>query len=195
MIADSSSLEGQFLVAMPEMGDNRFDKTVIFVCAHSDEGAMGFVINKPMAEPKIIDFFEQLKITSEAERENVISELGSSILYTGGPVEPGRGFVLHSSEYSSNSTLQIEGNVALTATLEILREISMGRGPEKYFITLGYSGWSAGQLEDEIAANGWLVCPMDEAVIFNAESSTKYNAVMNAMGINPLLLSGDSGHA
>lgn len=195
MIADSTSLEGQFLVAMPAMGDTRFERTVIYVCAHSGEGAMGFVINKPLAEPSIGDFFDRLQIVSERERAAMANNIETARLRSGGPVEPGRGFVLHSGDYQSESTLRVDDNVSLTATLEILRELAMGRGPRHYFLALGYSGWSGGQLEDEIGANGWLVAPADAGLIYDGEDDTKYHRVMHRMGINPSLLSQETGHA
>jgi putative transcriptional regulator len=195
MIADSTSLEGQLLVAMPRMGDSRFEETVIFICAHSNEGAMGFIVNRTMNEPETADFLQKLGIISPRDAMTLPSELANTSLHMGGPVEPGRGFVLHSSDYQAETTLQVADDICLTATLEILRSLAVGKGPRRYIIALGYSGWSSGQLEDEIAANGWLVAPTDESIIYDSDNGSKYLRVMAAMGINPLLISADTGHA
>lgn len=194
-MSDSTKLEGQLLVAMPKMGDARFEKTVIYLCAHSNEGSMGFIINRPLETPKPQDFLTQLNIVSENEIDKIPTELVNGALYSGGPVEPGRGFVLHTPEYEGQSTIKVSKDVFLTATLEILREIAVGRGPEKYALALGYSGWSAGQLEDEISSNGWLVTNADANIIYSDDHGTKYNYTMNQMGIDPALLSADAGHA
>jgi len=152
----SLSLEGQFLIAMPGMGDQRFEKSVIFICAHSEEGAMGFIVNQTMQSPTVLEFFKQLEIVNETELAAVPAEISKLVLHMGGPVEPGRGFVLHSEEFRSDSSLRVEGDIYLTATLEILRAISTGQGPKRLMLALGYSGWAAGQLEEEIVSNGWL---------------------------------------
>lgn len=191
----STSLEGQFLVAMPGMGDTRFEKTVIYICAHSEEGAMGFVVNRPAASPSASDFLLQLGLISETEVNDLPEHLGSHLLHTGGPVEPGRGFVLHTADYSADATLVVDGQIGLTATLEILRELATGSGPSEYLVTLGYSGWSAGQLEEEIAANGWLVCPADSSIIFSRDDEQKYARAMGILGIDPNWLSAEAGHA
>lgn len=195
MISDTSSLEGQFLIAMPGMGDTRFEKTVILVCAHSAEGAMGFILNKALADPEIPDFLVQLNVIGEEERRKIPPGVASSVLHTGGPVEPGRGFVLHSPDFHSDSTIRVTEWASLTATLEILREIAMGRGPDRFFLALGYSGWSAGQLEEEIGSNGWLVAPGDAGLLFGTDLDGKYLRAMQMMGINPVWLSAEAGHA
>ena len=190
-----SSLEGRFLVAMPRMGDARFENTVVFLCAHSDDGAMGFVINRPLAEPSFSDFMLKLGIVTENEKAILLDSLEAKSLHTGGPVEPGRGFVLHSPDFSTESTIQVNTEISLTATLEILRAIATNKGPSRHVVALGYSGWSAGQLEEEIASNGWLVAQSDSEIVFGGQNDTKYNRVMGAMGIDPVLLSADTGHA
>ncbi|MCU0789501.1 MAG: YqgE/AlgH family protein [Nitratireductor sp.] len=195
MIRQIETLQGQFLIAMPNMGDTRFEKTVIYLCAHSADGAMGFVINRTLETPTIPEFLHQLNIVNEEERDAIPASLRTAPLYSGGPVEPGRGFVLHSPDYSSETTLAIDETISLTATLEILRAISFGRGPGRVFLALGYSGWAAGQLEEEIAANGWLTCQADPGLIFDRDQETKYSRALRAMGINPLLLSAQAGHA
>lgn len=194
-MSDCTKLEGQLLVAMPRMGDARFEKTVIYLCAHSAEGSMGFIINRPLETPRPKDFLTQLSIISETEVDKIPMQLMEGDLYSGGPVEPGRGFVLHTAEYEGQSTIKVAKDVYLTATLEILREIAVGRGPDKYILALGYSGWSAGQLEEEISSNGWLVTSGDSSLIYSNDHDAKYNQAMNNMGIDPTLLSTDAGHA
>lgn len=189
------TLEGSFLVAMPRMGDSRFENTVVFLCAHSQEGAMGFIVNKPASTPEPADFWQKLGIVTERDLEQMQSIIGGTRLYTGGPVEPGRGFVLHSNDYETDATLRVNDDVSLTATLEILRDIALGRGPRRFLVALGYSGWSGGQLEEEIASNGWLVCPSDGDIIFDREDPTKYLRAMHSMGIDPSLISAEAGHA
>jgi putative transcriptional regulator len=195
MIRHLETLQGQFLIAMPNMGDTRFEKTVVYLCAHSADGAMGFVINRTLESPTVPEFLSQLNIVTDDERDSIPASLRIAPLYSGGPVEPGRGFVLHSPDYTAESTLAIDDTISLTATLEILRAISIGRGPRRVFMALGYSGWAAGQLEEEIAANGWLTCRADAGLIFDRDQETKYARALRSMGINPLLLSAQAGHA
>ena len=198
-MSDTSSmmdtLHGQFLVAMPNMGDPRFEKTVIFICAHTSDGAMGFVVNKTIVKPTVPDFLQQLAIVDETELDRVPDQVKQMSLHSGGPVEPGRGFVLHSSEFRADTTMPVNEDVSLTATLEILRSISMGRGPRRRLLMLGYSGWAGGQLEEEIAANGWLTTPADSEILFAAQNESKYDRVLLKMGVDPRLLSGEAGHA
>lgn len=195
MKEDFPSLCGKFLIAMPGMGDMRFDKTVIYICAHSDEGAMGFIINQSIDTPKIDEFLLQLEIINQEESDDLSKEILSMGLHTGGPVEPGRGFVLHSPEFKSDATVEVDGNVRLTATLEILRQIALGKGPKSFMMALGYSGWSAGQLEDEIISNGWLIVDADESIIFDKKNATKYTRSLKLLGVDEALLSSNSGHA
>ena len=195
MLSESTFLEGQFLVAMPNMGDARFENTIIFVCAHNDEGAMGFIINRAMANPSVTEFLKKLGLVSELDIGKIPSDVSQKELHTGGPVEPGRGFVLHSPDYHSTTTLKVNGEVSLTATLEILRDIAVGKGPKDYFLALGYSGWGSGQLEDEIAANGWLTCNHGSSIIYDRDHDTKYMRIMKSMGIDPRLISVETGHA
>ncbi len=189
------SLCGKFLIAMPGMGDARFEKAVIYICAHSDEGAMGFIINQVLDNPKVPDFLCQLEIINESERHALSLDTMDKNMHSGGPVEPGRGFVLHSPDYKSESTVEVKGNVHLTATLEILRAIAIGNGPELNMIALGYSGWSAGQLEDEIVSNGWLVVDAEDGIIFDKNNNTKYSRSLKLLGVDEALLSSSSGHA
>ncbi len=196
MIKESfPSLCGKFLIAMPGMGDVRFDKTVIYICAHSDEGAMGFIINQVLDNPKVPDFLCQLEIITEEERQKIPHEAKRKNMHSGGPVEPGRGFVLHSDDFKSDSTVEVHGDVRLTATLEILRAIATGNGPKSSMLALGYSGWSAGQLEDEIASNGWLVADADESIIYDKNNESKYSRSLKLLGVDEAVLSSSSGHA
>ena len=192
---ETLSLTGQFLIAMPGMGDQRFEKSVIFVCAHSEDGAMGFIINRTMASPSIVDFFTKLEIITHEEQDTFGEELAARSLNMGGPVEPGRGFVLHTPDFESETSLKIGDSICLTATLEILRAIAMGRGPERILLALGYSGWGAGQLEREIISNGWLNCEADHDILFDQDHETKYERALATLGIDPLLLSSEAGHA
>lgn len=182
-------------MAMPGMGDFRFEKSVIYICAHSDEGAMGFIINQKLDNPKVPDFLCQLEIITEEERHQLPQHILNKPMHSGGPVEPGRGFVLHSPDFTSESTVEVAGNICLTATLEILRAIATSCGPEASFLALGYSGWSAGQLEDEVASNGWLIADAQEDLIFDTNHETKYTRSLRMLGIDEALLSSSSGHA
>jgi len=191
----SDYLEGKFLIAMPAMGDTRFEKSVIYICAHTEKGAMGFIINRALNTPPISEFFTQLGIVNDEETDQLAANLKSIQLYSGGPVEPGRGFVLHSPEFKGDSTLEVDENVYLTATLEILRAIATAKGPKKILLALGYSGWASGQLEEEIVSNGWLISSAESSVIFGRNNAVKYQQALNILGVDPMLLSTDAGHA
>lgn len=189
-------LDGQLLVAMPGMADERFSRTVIYICAHSPEGAMGIVVNKPAADLSFPDLLVQLEIVPEAERIRLPTKLGRMQVLMGGPVETTRGFVLHSPDFFiDQSTLPIDDGVCLTATVDILRALARGEGPRQAVLALGYAGWSAGQLETEIQSNGWLNCPADADLIFNHPSDAKYDLALKRLGIDPAMLSMDAGHA
>lgn len=182
------TLTGQLLVAMPGMPDPRFAKTVIYVCAHSTEGAMGLVVNRVLDSMTFPDLLEQLGIPP--------SPLGERIdVHFGGPVESGRGFVLHSPEYMKETTLVVDNHVALTATVDILRDMVEGLGPERTLVALGYAGWGPGQLDSEIKANGWLHVPADDDLVFGQGMETKWEQAMTKLGIDPRMLSDEAGHA
>ncbi|MGC1494799.1 MAG: YqgE/AlgH family protein [Sulfitobacter sp.] len=182
-------LTGKLLVAMPGMGDPRFAHSVIYLTAHSAQGAMGLMVNKPAPELKLSDVLDQLV-------EGSVPVDGSLGVYIGGPVETGRGFVLHSDEYTSAiETLVVDGGIALTATLDILEDIAAGKGPDKALLTLGYAGWGPGQLEGEIAQNGWLTCDADMALVFGLPDAQKWAAAVQSLGIDPLGLSATAGRA
>jgi len=189
-------LDGQVLVAMPGMADERFARAVIYVCAHSAEGAMGIVLNRPAADLNFSDLLVQLEIVPEMERIRLPNQVSAMQVLMGGPVETSRGFVLHSPDfYIDQSTLPIDDEVCLTATIDILRAIARGDGPSHAVLALGYAGWSAGQLESEIQANGWLNCSADAELIFKASADTRYELAMRKIGIDPAMLSMEAGHA
>jgi putative transcriptional regulator len=189
-------LDGQFLIAMPSMQDNRFARTVVFICAHSQDGAMGITINQPAPEVTFQDLLVQLDIIPEAPEIRLPPPARRMRVQRGGPVETGRGFVLHSADYyAESSTLPIDENVSLTATLEILKAIAAGSGPQNALLALGYAGWAPGQLEEEIQANGWLHCAARPDVIFDPDLESKYDRAMALIGVDPTRLMGEAGHA
>ena len=189
-------LDGQFLIAMPTMQDSRFARTVVFICAHSPDGAMGITINQPAPEVTFQDLLVQLDIIPEGPEIRLPPPARRMRVHRGGPVETGRGFVLHSADYYvESSTLPISETVSLTATLEILKAIANGSGPENALLALGYAGWAPGQLENEIQANGWLHCPARPDVIFDPDLDGKYDRALSLIGVDPLRLSGEAGHA
>lgn len=192
----AGTLEGQLLVAMPSMTDRRFARSVIYLCAHSDDGAMGLIINQRARHISAPDLLERLGIATRSKDDEVANEVLSLSIQVGGPVETGRGFVLHSADYfADETTLAIEQDVCLTATVDILKAIAQGRGPHRALLALGYSGWSPGQLEHEIQANGWLNCPADLDLIFDDDLETKYARAMGKLGIDLSHLVSDAGHA
>lgn len=194
--AGSTFLDGQFLVAMPGMTDERFARAVIYVCAHSSEGAMGIVLNRPATNVNMPDLLVQLEIIPELERIRLPQKVGQMQVLMGGPVETSRGFVLHSPDFHiAQSTLPIDDSVCLTATVDILRAIARGDGPENAILALGYAGWGAGQLELEMQANGWLNCPADAELIFKTSVDTRYEMALRRIGIEPAMLSMQAGHA
>lgn len=194
MKAKSGFLDHQFLVAMPGMQDERFARSVIYMCAHSEEGAMGIIINQ-VQELQFPDLMVQLGILDEKQAIRLPSPARDLIIRNGGPVDRSRGFVLHSDDYMVESTMPVSDDICLTATVDILRAISSGRGPRHALMALGYSGWGAGQLEDEIAQNGWLTCPANTELLFDADIDHKYERILASIGINPMHLSSQAGHA
>ncbi len=182
-------LNGKLLIAMPGMLDPRFAHSVVFMCAHSGEGAMGLVINKPTADLRLNDLLAQLSIKCGPDTRDLP-------VHFGGPVEHGRGFVLHEYGYhSAISTLDVNDDFAMTATLDILEDLAEGRGPGRVVMALGYAGWGPGQLENEIAQNGWLTCEADAQLVFDTADMEKWEAALNKLGINPLALSAEAGRA
>jgi putative transcriptional regulator len=188
-------LEGQMLIAMPAMTDERFARAVIFICAHSIEGAMGIIVNQPAPDVKFLDLLKQLEVTPSSQRIELTTTDEIKIL-KGGPVETGRGFVLHSADFLiENSTLPIHGGVCLTATLDILKAIADGHGPHNAVLALGYAGWAPGQLEQEIQQNGWLHCDADPELVFGSDTGGKYEKALRKIGIDLGKLSSQAGHA
>ena len=182
-------LTGSMLIAMPGMNDIRFSQSLVYLCDHSDKGAMGLILNKPAADMEFEELLEQLDISAEKHCSDVQ-------VYFGGPVETGRGFVLHSTEYQSDlRTLTVQDGVALTPTLDVLEDIGAGRGPNRAMMMLGYAGWGPGQLEGEIAANGWLTCDSSIELVFDIPAEKKWAGALEKLGINPALLSGSAGTA
>jgi putative transcriptional regulator len=184
-----TSLVGQLLVAMPQMRDPRFARSVVYLCVHSDDaGAMGLVINKPLGSLTMGELFAQLDIAPS-------SKINSRPVHFGGPVEAGRGLVLHTADYREEATLLVDDKIALTGTLEILRAIGKGRGPRQSLFALGYAGWGPGQLDAEIQANGWLSVAGDDDIIFDSEHDEKWRRALGKLGIELSMLSSDAGHA
>ena len=188
-MSSADNLEGKLLIAMPGMGDPRFEHSVVFMCAHSDEGALGLIVNKPAEELRFGALIKQLGVeTGDPKREIRV--------HFGGPVENGRGFVLHSGDYLSNdSTLQVGDSFGMTATLDVLEEIANGAGPNSALLALGYSGWGPGQLESEILQNGWLTCDATPDIVFGSDDDVKWTAALKTLGVDPLMLSGTAGRA
>lgn len=185
--ADGSYLAGQLLIAMPTLVAPPFARTVIYLCAHNDQGAMGLVVNKPLSSIDFPTLLDQLGIPHG-------DLLGSTRVQFGGPVESGRGFVLHSTDYRAEKTVVV-GEVAVTSTLEVLQAIAGGTGPSRHLLALGYAGWSAGQLDAEIQANGWLTVPCDSDILFGEDLSVKWERAIAKLGVDPMMLSGEAGHA
>jgi putative transcriptional regulator len=188
MTDKSGYFEGQILVAMPQMSDQRFAKSVIYLCAHSADGAMGLVVNKLIDTITFPDLLQQLNIETTSLNDAIR-------VHFGGPVESGRGFVLHSDDYVQETTLMIRDGVALTATIDVLRAISEGKGPNRSLLALGYAGWAPGQLDYEIRANGWLNVSADESLIFGRRLDKKWSSAIAKLGIDLTSLSSTAGHA
>ena len=181
---------------MPGIGDPRFERSVIFMCAHSADGAMGIVINKVAPGITFSDLLDRLDLLPADSQIKVPANLSEIPVQFGGPVETGRGFVLHTTDYySADTTLPISERVGLTATLDVLRAIAKGEGPSRSLLALGYSGWGPGQLEGEIQRNGWLHCDADEELLFKVANDEKYSAALRKIGIDLRMLSSDAGHA
>lgn len=186
---DAAFLDGRLLIAMPGMVDLRFARAVVFVCAHSPDGAMGLIVNKPAPELKFSDLLRQLKIDPGAGMNDIR-------VHFGGPVEHGRGFVLHSADYAvEGASLAVNPAFAMTATIDVLQDMSRGAGPAQAILALGYSGWGPGQLEGEIQANGWLVAPADPELVFGLRDADKWEGALRALSIDPRLLSAEGGRA
>jgi putative transcriptional regulator len=186
--SDQSSLSGQLLVAMPQMSDPRFARTVVYLCAHSSDGAMGLVVNRLIDSLSFGSLLAQLGVENDGAPADMP-------VHFGGPVESSRGFVLHTADYCQDSTLVIDDESALTATLDVLKAIARGSGPRRRVLALGYAGWAPGQLDAEIQANGWLLVPADLELVFGVQNDTKWERAIAKIGIDLTLLSSEAGHA
>jgi putative transcriptional regulator len=185
---EPSGLTGQLLIAMPSMEDPRFARSVIFLCAHTPEGAMGIVVNRPIESPSFDDLLRQLDLAPIPPARRIR-------LCAGGPVDDGRGFVLHTSDWSGENSLHVSKELALTASLDVLKAIAEGGGPREGVLALGYAGWEPGQLDAEIHQNAWLSAPADETIVFDMHDVTKWRRAMAKLKVDPALLSGTAGHA
>jgi putative transcriptional regulator len=192
MASDGINLTNQFLIAMPGMADDTFSGAVVYLCEHSDKGALGLVINKPI-DITLANLFEKVDLTLSG------SDLAEQPVYFGGPVQTERGFVLHEPQghdaQTFSSTLQVPGGLEMTTSKDVLEALSHGQGPKRVLVTLGYSGWSAGQLEDEIGRNGWLTVAAQPDIIFDTPVDQRYDRALGLLGIDPRMLSQEAGHA
>jgi putative transcriptional regulator len=191
-----ASLEGQILIAMPGLREGPFARSVVYLCAHREDGAMGIIVNQRAESISFPDLLVQLDVVGKDEAIRLPASASAVRVMRGGPVEQGRGFVLHSNDFlAGESTVTVGDGICLTATLDILRAIAKGEGPEKAMLALGYAGWSSGQLESEILANGWLNCPADTDLVFDTDFAAKYDRALARLGVNEAMLSMDAGHA
>lgn len=183
-------LTGKLLIAMPGMGDERFEHTVVFLCSHTEDGAMGLIVNKTAPEVQLNDLLRQLDIEPDPVSR------GKVPVRFGGPVETQRGFVLHTPDYEASlNSLHVSETFSMTATLDILEDIAIGKGPDQVLMMLGYAGWGAGQLENEISLNGWLTVEASSALVFDTDDEQKWGAALQSIGVDPLGLSSEAGHA
>ena len=188
-------LDGQLLVAMPGMTDQRFSRSVIYLCAHSKDGARGIVVNQKARKIKFPELLVQLDVIDEEQAIRLPARAGIQVL-KGGPVETQRGFVLHSQDFNiAETTMPIADGICLTATVDILRAIATGEGPDRAILALGYAGWSPGQLEIEMQHNGWITCPADDDLVFGEDLDKKYGRALRKIGIDPAMLVSTAGHA
>lgn len=187
-LSPDANLTGQLLIAMPAVDDPNFDRSVILLCAHTDEGAMGIVLNQPLAKPSFDSLLNQLDVSPVPPARQIQ-------LCRGGPVDGGRGFVLHTADWTSDASLRVDDRLALTASLDVLQEIAQGGGPREGILALGYAHWGPGQLDQEMQDNVWLSAPTDLPLLFDADHETKWLRAMAILRVNPVLLSGTAGHA
>lgn len=190
------SLKGQFLAAMPDMGDERFQESVIYLVGHGDEGAMGLIVNRPIEDMRFIDVLEELGISGGDEKIQLPERVRDQKVLRGGPVQRGRGFVLHSRDYyREGNSYMVSDEICLTATLDILKSMAFDTGPADAMFALGYCGWSPGQLENEIGRNGWLTVPFSRDLLFGTPAEQRYDHALGQLGITRASLSGLAGHA
>jgi putative transcriptional regulator len=190
------SLKGQFLVAMPGMGDERFHESVIYIVGHGDEGAMGLVVNRPVEDMHFADILEELELGKKDEMIHLPSRVRELEVLRGGPVQRGRGFVLHSPDYfREGNSYVVNDEICLTATLDILKAMAFRNSPTDAVFALGYCGWAPGQLENEIGLKGWLTVPFSRNLLFGSPLSDRYDMALAQLGITRATLSGAAGHA
>lgn len=189
------SLEGQFLIAMPDMDDDRFAESVILLVGHGSEGAMGIVVNHELSNLRFADILDELDLGDPDAVIRLPDSIRQRAVMRGGPVEKGRGFVLHSSDYSSCNTYPVSGGICLTATVDVLKAMAFGPAPKATLFALGCCGWGAGQLEGEISDNGWLTAPFDSKLVFDVPVEQRYEAALASLHITRATLSPDAGHA
>ncbi len=187
-LLDEARLTGQLLIAMPTMDDKRFAQAVIYLCAHTEDGAMGLVLNRPLVSPTFADLLRQLDVTPAPPARELT-------LCDGGPIDGARGFVLHTADWTGDGSLQVDDTMALTASLDVLKAIAAGEGPREGLLALGYANWGAGQLDEEIFANVWLSAPASLDLVFDADHATKWRRAFASLRVDPALLSGTAGHA
>jgi putative transcriptional regulator len=193
---NGSCLAGQLLVAMPTMRDKRFVRSVIYMCTHTSDSAMGLILNQRAPHIDFPDLLEQLGIVPGQTEESIPPDVLDMDVHIGGPVDTKRGFVLHTADYTvDKTTMMIDNRICLTATVDVLKAIARGKGPRQSLLALGYAGWGAGQLDAEIQANGWLHCPADPALIFGRKLEAKYELAMSKIGIDMSHLVSEAGHA
>lgn len=193
-IAAMNSLEGQFLVAMPDMEDERFAESVILLVGHGEEGAMGLVVNQQLASLRFADILDELDLGDPDAVIRLPDRIRDRAVMRGGPVERGRGFVLHTSDYHSGNTHRVSDEIGLTATLDVLKAMAFGPEPQEALFALGCCGWRPGQLEDEIAANGWLIVPFERTLLFDVPVEERYERALALLNITRASLSADAGH-
>ena len=187
-LLDEARLTGQLLIAMPAMDDPRFAQSVIYLCAHTEDGAMGLVLNRPLVSPTFADLLRQLDVTPRPPARSIT-------LCDGGPIDGARGFVLHTADWIGDGSLQVDDTMALTASLDVLKAIAAGDGPRESLLALGYANWDAGQLDEEIVSNVWLSAPASVELVFDADHATKWRRAFASLRVDPALLSGSAGHA
>ena len=187
-LSDEARLTGQLLIAMPAMDDPRFAQSVIYLCAHTEDGAMGLVLNRPLVSPTFADLLRQLDVTPRPPARSIP-------LCDGGPIDGARGFVLHTADWTGDGSLQVDDTMALTASLDVLKAIAAGDGPRESLLALGYANWGAGQLDEEIVSNVWLSAPASVGLVFDADHATKWRRAFASLRVDPALLSGSAGHA
>ncbi len=187
-LLDEARLTGQLLIAMPAMDDPRFAQSVIYLCAHTEDGAMGLVLNRPLVSPTFADLLRQLDVTPRPPARSIT-------LCDGGPIDGARGFVLHTADWTGDGSLQVDDTMALTASLDVLKAIAAGDGPRESLLALGYANWGAGQLDEEIVSNVWLSAPASVDLVFDADHATKWRRAFASLRVDPAALSGSAGHA